>query len=58
MLVIKSDILFFLGIALLPFENMFFAPSAGWGALTPLVFALYVLLNIRYLNRILYKYKK
>lgn len=37
------DRLFLIGIALLPFENFFFAPSAGWAALSPLVFFVYAL---------------
>lgn len=37
------DRLFLVGVALLPFENFFFAPSAGWAALSPLVFFVYAL---------------
>ncbi len=58
MLTVSTDIFFFIGIALLPFENMFFAPSAGWGAITPLVFCIYVFFNFRFLNRVIYKYRK
>lgn len=52
------DFLFYIGIILLPFENFFFAPSSGWAALSPIVFLLYFLFNVKYINRLLFKYKK
>lgn len=39
------DRLFLIGVALLPFESFFFAPSAGWAALSPLVFFAYAVLQ-------------
>mgnify|MGYP004474403877 CR=1 FL=1 len=50
--------IFYFACFLLPFENLFFAPSAGWGALTPIVFAFYVLINFKYLNKVVNRYKK
>lgn len=38
--------LFKLGLFLLPFENLFFAPSSGWAAIAPLCFFCYILLNL------------
>ena len=39
------DGLFLFGVALMPFENFFFAPSDGWAALSPLVFFVYAVLQ-------------
>jgi hypothetical protein len=52
------NFLFYTGIALLPFENFFFAPSTGWAAIAPLAFFLYFIVNIRYIGNFIYKYKK
>ena len=52
------DILFYIGVALLPFENFFFAPSSGWAALSPLVFAVYVVCNYRFLGKAIARYRK
>ena len=41
-----SDFIFYVGVFLLPFDNLAIAPTAGWAAIAPLVFFLYVLLNI------------
>lgn len=30
----KTESIFLIGMALLPFENIFIAPSAGWGRLS------------------------
>ena len=43
---LSSDIFFLIGLFLLPFENFFFAPSAGWATITPILFALYIALNL------------
>ena len=43
---ITSDIFFLLGIFFLPFENFFFAPSKGWATITPILFAMYIALNL------------
>ena len=41
-----------LGVALIPFDNLFFAPSAGWASISPIIFFIYVLLNIKSIGRI------
>ena len=38
-----SNVIFEIAIALLPFENFFFAPSSGWATITPIILALYIL---------------
>ena len=45
----NSDIIFYIAIFLLPFENFFFAPSSGWATITPIILAIYILLNLRVL---------
>lgn len=42
----NNDIIFSIGIFLLPFENFFFAPSSGWATVTPIIFAIYILFNL------------
>ena len=54
----KSEWLFYIGVALLPFENFYFAPSAGWGTLSPLFFAAYVALNYKLISRYIVRYWK
>lgn len=39
--------LFYLGVFLIPFDNLFFAPSSGWAAISPIVFVLYALVNFK-----------
>lgn len=55
---LNSELVFYLGIALLPFENFFFAPSAGWATVTPVIFALYLILNFRLMIRHIIKQRK
>ena len=43
-----DEILFYIGLALLPFDNLFFAPSRGWATIAPIVFFVYVLWNVKY----------
>ena len=50
-----SDVIFEIGLFLLPFENFFFAPSEGWAALSPILFFLYVILNF---NKVMKKVKE
>jgi len=45
---IDSDLIFLIGVFLLPFENFFFAPSAGWATITPIIFAIYIIFNINF----------
>lgn len=54
---INNDIIFQIAIALLPFENFFFAPSSGWATITPIIFALYLLLNFKLLLNEVKKHK-
>ena len=49
---------FYLGCFLLPFENLFFAPSNGWAAITPIIFFVYLCGNIRYAGIEIIKYRK
>lgn len=44
---LKSDAIFEFGVFLIPFENFFFAPSSGWATITPIVFFIYILFNIK-----------
>lgn len=47
------DILFKIAVFLVPFDNLFFAPSTGWATVSPLLFFVYVFFNIKYLGRVL-----
>lgn len=49
---------FFLGLFLIPFENFFFAPSDGWAAITPIVWAVYLLMNPQAAYRSMLRYNK
>lgn len=51
------DWIFKIGIFMLPFENLFFAPSTGWATITPIIFAIYILFNIKLAFKSLYKYR-
>ena len=53
---INSDIIFQIAIALLPFENFFFAPSSGWATITPIIMAIYLLFNFKLLIKELEKF--
>lgn len=52
------DFLFILAIILLPFENLFFAPSAGWATISPIILFIYVLTNFKYLKQCILNYGK
>lgn len=52
------DILFLIGIFLLPFENFFFAPTSGWAAIAPIIFFLYLMLNVNMVLKSIIKYRK
>ena len=51
------DIIFEIGLYLMPFENLFFAPSAGWATITPIIFFIYLLFNLKLVIKTIYKYK-
>ena len=55
---LKTEIFFYIGLALLPFENFYFAPSAGWGTISPLFFLVYILSNYKILLNHIIKYWK
>ena len=42
---LNAELIFYIGIFFLPFENFFFAPSVGWATISPLIFAIYLLLK-------------
>lgn len=54
----NNDIIFYIAIFLLPFENFCFAPSQGWATLTPVVLALYIVLNFKMFLEKIVKFKK
>ena len=43
----NCNFVFYIGLLLLPFDNLFFAPSSGWAAIAPFLFLLYAILNFR-----------
>lgn len=42
----KMD-LFLLGLATIPFDNLPFAPTRGWAAISPIIFWAYCVFNMR-----------
>ena len=40
------ELIFYIGVFLLPFDNLVFAPSEGWAAIAPFAFFLYLILNL------------
>jgi len=55
---INSDLIFLIGIFLLPFENFFFAPSSGWATITPIILAIYILFNFKLFTKEIIKFRK
>lgn len=53
-----SNVIFEIAIALLPFENFFFAPSSGWATITPIILALYIVFNLKIFFQEIVKFKK
>lgn len=51
-----GDLIFKAGVLLLPFENFFFAPSAGWATISPIMFFIYVICNLPQVILILRKH--
>ncbi len=45
-----NDLVFYLGVFFIPFDNLFFAPSAGWATIAPIILFCYVLLNLKYVT--------
>ena len=55
---LNSELVFYIAIFFLPFENFFFAPSAGWAAITPIILAVYIILNYKHALKGLLKLRK
>lgn len=51
------NIIFIIGLFLMPFENLIIAPSSGWATLTPIIFFLYVVVNLKEAFKSIYKFK-
>ena len=51
------DAIFEIGLCLMPFENLFIAPSAGWATITPIIFLIYLLFNLKFAIKSIYKYR-
>lgn len=49
---------FTVGLLFIPFDNLFFAPSAGWATIAPFFFCAYILQNIKLIKKIIDKEKK
>lgn len=49
------EFLFILGLLFIPFDNLFFAPSAGWATITPFFFFGYSLVNYKKCFRLINK---
>ena len=43
--------LFTLAVFFIPFDNLFFAPSRGWATISPIIFALYAITNLKQLGQ-------
>ena len=56
--IFSNDLIFFIAIFLLPFENFCFAPSQGWATLTPIVLAIYILSNFKMFIKEIAKFRK
>lgn len=41
------NIIYLIALFLVPFDNLFFAPSSGWATVTPILFVIYLLLNYK-----------
>lgn len=54
----NSELIFYIAVFCLPFENFFFAPSAGWAAISPVILALYIILNYKHAIKGLVKLRK
>jgi hypothetical protein len=54
---LNSELVFYFAVFFLPFENFFFAPSSGWAAITPIILAVYLALNLKYFLKTFVKLK-
>ena len=48
-----SNLMYILAIITIPWDNLFFAPSAGWATITPFIFIIYLLINYKYIKKII-----
>ena len=55
---LSSELVFYFAVAMLPFENFWFAPSEGWAAISPVILAFYVLLNIKLLSKTIFSLRQ
>ncbi len=55
---LNTELVFYVAIFCLPFENFFFAPSSGWAAITPVILALYIVLNYKQALKALVKLRR
>ena len=55
---LNTELIFYVAIFFLPFENFFFAPSSGWAAITPVILMLYTILNYKAALKALLKLRK
>lgn len=47
---VLMEFLFKLAVFFIPFDNLFFAPSKGWATISPILFAMYALTNLKQLT--------
>jgi len=52
---VNVDFIFKLALFLIPFDNLFFAPSAGWAAISPMIFFVYLMLNLKQLKFLVFR---
>lgn len=52
------DLIYKIAIITIPFDNLFFAPSAGWATISPILFFIYNILNLKKTLYILIKKEK
>lgn len=55
---LNKDMIFYIAIFLLPFENFCIAPSSGWATITPIILALYIILEFKIFFKEILKFKK
>lgn len=45
-----AELVFYIGVFLLPFDNLVIAPSSGWAAIAPFVFFAYIIFSLKYIK--------
>lgn len=51
-----KTLIFYIAVAFIAFDNLFFAPASGWATITPLILVLYSILNINCWINVIKKY--